>query len=101
MLKQDSIFCIGNSSSIITLSNTVFKRLKGDCFRVSFKEDIELLYGNTEIRLIELISVDPSHGTIQSSFLNNGMEQQNTVQKPFEFLLRVSIEEFREANRCD
>jgi hypothetical protein len=60
MLKQDTIFCISDSSSVVTLSNTVFESLKWNMVLVGLKENAELLDRNTEIRLIKFIPVDPS-----------------------------------------
>jgi hypothetical protein len=60
MLKQDTIFSISDSSSVVTLSNTVFESLKWNMVLVGLKENAELLDGNTEIRFVEFIPVDPS-----------------------------------------
>jgi hypothetical protein len=60
MLKQDTIFCISDSSSVVTLSNTVFESLKWNMVLVGLKENAELLDRNTEIRFVEFIPVDPS-----------------------------------------
>jgi len=74
--KCYSIFTISDSTSIVTLSNTVMDSIEGSLVRVLIDEDVKLLSRNTEIRLIELISVSPSKGTVQFTLLDNSVEEQ-------------------------
>jgi len=49
--------------------------VEGSLVRVLVDEDRELLSGNTEIRLVELVTVSPSKGTIKSTLLYDSVEE--------------------------
>jgi len=74
--EGDTILAISYSTSIIALTNTVVNSIEGSLVGVLVDEDVELLGGNTEIRLIELITVSPSEGTIQSTLLDDSVEEE-------------------------
>lgn len=76
--------------------NSIERSLVG----VLIQENVELLSRDAEIRLIELIAVSPAERTIQSTLLNDGVEEKKSEKELLELDgTAVSVEELRLTDR--
>jgi len=76
--------------------------IEGSFVGVLVDEDVQLLDGNAEIGLVELVSVHPAEWSEKSSLLDDSMEEEKSEQKLLELEGHlVAVEELRQADRSD
>jgi len=60
------------------MADTVMQSIKWGLVWVFVNENVELLSRNAQIRLIELISINPSKRSVKSSFLDDSVEEKQS-----------------------
>ena len=78
--ERDAIFGVGHPTTVVAVADAVVERVEGRLVGVLVDEDVELLDGDAQVGLVELVSVDPAEGAEQSSFLEDGVEEEEAEE---------------------
>lgn len=81
--------CVSDTTTVVTLTSQIDQSIERCLFRMIVEENKKLSDRDTQISLVELILDIPAKRSIQSSFLNDSVEEAKT-ENQFTELLRVS-----------
>lgn len=58
------------------MTYTVVEGIERSLFGIFIDENLELLDGDAQVRLVEFVSVNPAKGPVESSLLDDCMEKE-------------------------